>query len=81
MTYSKTRATKDNTAQYSPTTEPSETTLGELNITPSSQFDNPEETPVVPSAAKDRFASPEYVNPNARLPRIQALRGGVIRSV
>ena len=24
---------------------------------------------------RDRFAAPEYVNPNARLPRIQALRG------
>jgi hypothetical protein len=36
-----------------------------------------QETQVVPSAAevRDRFAAPEYVNPNARLPRIQALRG------
>jgi hypothetical protein len=28
-----------------------------------------------PASHRDRFAEPEYVNPNARLPRIQALRG------
>jgi hypothetical protein len=28
-----------------------------------------------PAPTRDRFAQPEYVNPNARLPRIQALRG------
>ena len=39
------------------------------------------ERPVTQSINRDRFAAPEYVNPNARLPRIQALRGGVIRSV
>ncbi len=27
------------------------------------------------TTTKDRFAAPEYVNPNARLPKIQALRG------
>ena len=31
------------------------------------------DSPVAP--IRDRFAAPEYVNPNARLPRIQALRG------
>jgi hypothetical protein len=29
----------------------------------------------ITTTTKDRFAEPEYVNPNARLPRIQALRG------
>jgi Family of unknown function (DUF5895) len=28
-----------------------------------------------PTTQRDRFAQPEYINPNARLPRIQALRG------
>lgn len=28
-----------------------------------------------PAIVKDRFASPEYTDPQARLPRIQALRG------
>jgi hypothetical protein len=83
MTYSKTRATKDNTAEYSSTIDsPQETlrerepssgtkaersaaTIDELNITTSPRIDVTEETLVVPSAAevKDRFASPEYVNP------------------
>ncbi|WP_310483648.1 DUF5895 domain-containing protein [Chamaesiphon sp. VAR_48_metabat_403] len=87
MTYSKTRATKDTTAEYSSTTDlqpssgtngqRSTATIDEINITPSSRLDVTEEILVVPSAAevKDRFAAPEYVNPNARLPRIQALRG------
>jgi hypothetical protein len=38
----------------------------------------PQATQTTPPSAppiKDRFAAPEYVNPNARLPRIQALRG------
>jgi hypothetical protein len=39
------------------------------------------QSPTVQEPIRDRFAAPEYVNPNARLPRIQALRGGVIRSV
>jgi hypothetical protein len=39
-----------------------------------------EATPAAPQTIaqppmRDRFAEPEYVNPNARLPRIQALRG------
>jgi hypothetical protein len=33
------------------------------------------ERPVTQPVNRDRFAAPEYVNPNARLPRIQALRG------
>lgn len=33
------------------------------------------ERPIAQSVNRDRFAAPEYVNPNARLPRIQALRG------
>ena len=33
------------------------------------------ETTVSTPITKDRFADPEYVNPNARLPKIQALRG------
>ncbi len=31
--------------------------------------------PTVQEPIRDRFAAPEYINPNARLPRIQALRG------
>lgn len=74
MTYSKTRATKDNTAEYTNDAIATGATNGERNITPPT-IDG--ETLAVPSVAevKDRFASPEYVNPNARLPRIQALRG------
>ncbi len=33
------------------------------------------ELPNIQTTTRDRFAAPEYVNPNARLPRIQALRG------
>lgn len=33
------------------------------------------ERSVAQPVSRDRFAAPEYVNPNARLPRIQALRG------
>jgi Family of unknown function (DUF5895) len=78
MTYSKTRATKDPSADYLPTSDrvPSGVSAAdsERNITPPA---TDRETLTVPSAAevKDRFAAPEYVNPNARLPRIQALRG------
>jgi hypothetical protein len=76
MTYSKTRATKDHTAEYThhPITG---SDLG-LDITPATTMSDATQEPlVVPSAAevRDRFAAPEYVNPNARLPRIQALRG------
>ena len=61
MTYSKTRATKDHTAEYLHTAE----------------SESAPEPLIIPSPAeiRDRFAAPEYVNPNARLPRIQALRG------
>jgi hypothetical protein len=31
--------------------------------------------PIKQEPIRDRFAAPEYINPNARLPRIQALRG------
>lgn len=74
MTYSKTRATKDHTAEYTHDSIPTGATNGERNIAPPT-IDG--EMLTVPSAAeaKDRFAAPEYVNPNARLPRIQALRG------
>jgi Family of unknown function (DUF5895) len=71
MTYSKTRATKDHTAEYSHapiqnTFAESLPQTAELTITVS---ESPQNT------RRDRFAAPEYVNPNARLPRIQALRG------
>lgn len=71
MTYSKTRATKDHTAEYV-TSEQSNSTIESIDLVESTP-----EVLVVPSAAeiRDRFAAPEYVNPNARLPRIQALRG------
>jgi Family of unknown function (DUF5895) len=74
MTYSKTRATKDHTAEYLHTSSQdilpkSLPQIEELTITPS-------EPPVLhETKVRDRFAAPEYVNPNARLPRIQALRG------
>lgn len=35
----------------------------------------PQATESIQAPTQDRFADPEYVNPNARLPRIQALRG------
>ncbi len=78
MTYSKTRATKDQTAEYAPTpdrpqsgiltSEPDQPATNEL--TAARPRHNPPQQP-----QRDRFAAPEYVNPNARLPRIQALRG------
>lgn len=71
MTYSKTRATKDNTAEYLHTPHQdifveSLPQIEELMITP---LESPQHS------KRDRFAAPEYINPNARLPRIQALRG------
>jgi hypothetical protein len=79
MTYSKTRATKDNTVEYSTTLNSNPIDVAPLDrqaATVPPQH-NSQETLLMPSAAevKDRFAAPEYVNPNARLPRIQALRG------
>jgi Family of unknown function (DUF5895) len=78
MTYSKTRATKDNNADYahSPHAGTNGTAPAEIGVGTTVDLDL-QETQVVPSAAevRDRFAAPEYVNPNARLPRIQALRG------
>jgi hypothetical protein len=78
MTYSKTRATKDNNADYthSPHAGTNGTAPAEISVGTTVNLDL-QETQVVPSAAevRDRFAAPEYVNPNARLPRIQALRG------
>lgn len=71
MTYSKTRATKDNTAEYLHTPHQdifveSLPQIEEIMITP---LESPQHS------KRDRFAAPEYINPNARLPRIQALRG------
>jgi Family of unknown function (DUF5895) len=78
MTYSKTRATKDNTADYTHT-PPNGTNGAAISASSGATTVDLDlqETQVVPSAAevRDRFAAPEYVNPNARLPRIQALRG------
>lgn len=76
MTYSKTRATKDNTADY--THSPTTGTTGMTTVTNSGATTvELQDAQVVTSAAevRDRFAAPEYVNTNARLPRIQALRG------
>ena len=77
MTYSKTRATKDNAAEYSLTQTSNPIDVAPVSGTDATVHQNDRETLLVPSAVKvkDRFASPEYVNPNARLPRIQALRG------
>lgn len=78
MTYSKTRATKDNNADYTHShhTGTNGVTPAEIGVGTTVDLDL-QETQVVPSAAevRDRFAAPEYVNQNARLPRIQALRG------
>jgi Family of unknown function (DUF5895) len=61
MTYAKTKATQAHSIEYT------ETETIELTPTP---------VPTVAVAQpRDRFAQAEYVNPNARLPRIQALRG------
>ncbi len=80
MTYSKTRATKDNTAEnlnandLQPTTgastERNDAKTIDLDSMPATGAHSATKPPV-----KDRFAAPEYVNPSARLPRIQALRG------
>ena len=79
MTYSKTRATKDNAVEYAPTQNSNSIDVEPLDrsTATATQANNSPETLLVPSAAevRDRFAAPEYVNPNARLPRIQALRG------
>jgi Family of unknown function (DUF5895) len=78
MTYSKTRATKDNNADYTHRPHNGTSAVPTAAIDGSTTVDlDLQETQVVPSAAevRDRFAAPEYVNPNARLPRIQALRG------
>ena len=77
MTYSKTRATKDNSIEYSPTPSSTSIDVNSINGAEATPPQNDRELLVVPSAAevRDRFAAPEYVNPNARLPRIQALRG------
>lgn len=78
MTYSKTRATKDNTTDYTTNANPVTNGVSLTGIGGTTTVDlDLQETQVVPSAAevRDRFAAPEYVNPNARLPRIQALRG------
>ena len=70
MTYSKTRATKDPATEYLPNQERQQPVMA---------TDAAELTPAIEIAPqppqRDRFAAPEYVNPNARLPRIQALRG------
>jgi hypothetical protein len=71
MTYSKTRATQENPAKYVHTPDPLQTTIAvveELSVTESKAPN------IVQETLRDRFAAPEYVNPNARLPRIQALR-------
>jgi hypothetical protein len=67
MTYSKTRTTKDQTSEYVHTA-----TANTIDLIATPPELSPETAPTKP---RDRFAAPEYVNPNARLPRIQALRG------
>lgn len=58
--------TKTNHSKPITTTEPTMTESTALATT---------EPTAITTTTKDRFAEPEYVNPNARLPRIQALRG------
>jgi Family of unknown function (DUF5895) len=75
MTYSKTRVTKDNPAEYIGVTSLTEnrvSTVDTIDLLATPPELSPETAPV---KTRDRFAAPEYVNPNARLPRIQALRG------
>ena len=77
MTYSKTRATKDNTAEYSHTPDQNAVAVSALEQGSTNGIPS---VPVIlqnlpQQPRRDRFAAPEYVNPNARLPRIQALRG------
>jgi hypothetical protein len=67
MTYSKTRTTKDQPIDYVHTA-----TANTIDLIATPPELSPE---TAPTTARDRFAAPEYVNPNARLPRIQALRG------
>lgn len=67
MTYSKTRVTKNHTAD-----NPYATSPATIDLT-ASRAESGQNAP--PAAPRDRFAAPEYVNPSARLPRIQALRG------
>jgi Family of unknown function (DUF5895) len=76
MTYSKTRATKDNTAEYLHTTDQNPVAVSALEQGTNGTPSVPVILPNLPQQPRrDRFAAPEYVNPNARLPRIQALRG------
>jgi Family of unknown function (DUF5895) len=79
MTYSKTRATKDHTAEYfhTPSQDPLSNDLPQIEELTIASSEPPKNAlPVLREAkVRDRFAAPEYVNPNARLPRIQALRG------
>jgi Family of unknown function (DUF5895) len=79
MTYSKTRATKDHTAEYfhTPSQDPLSNDLPQIEELTIASSEPPKNAlPVFREAkVRDRFAAPEYVNPNARLPRIQALRG------
>jgi Family of unknown function (DUF5895) len=55
-------------------TNTKETTYSDATEATREVHQKPESTPSV-TPIKDRFADPEYVNPNARLPKIQALRG------
>jgi Family of unknown function (DUF5895) len=85
MTYSKTKATKDQTAEYQTAEYLHSLDGSTVTAMPLAEDRSPIANPdnslaeiiTVPSAAevRDRFAAPEYVNQNARLPRIQALRG------
>jgi Family of unknown function (DUF5895) len=71
MTYSKTRATKDPATEYLPTQDRQQPVMAT-----GSPAELKSEIALPPQPQqRDRFAAPEYVNPNARLPRIQALRG------
>jgi Family of unknown function (DUF5895) len=80
MTYAKIRATKDHTAEYLPTPTPATLNSSadrseDLTLTSSSPIKTSPITNSRQVQPRDRFAAPEYVNQNARLPRIQALRG------
>jgi len=80
MAYSKTRATKDNTAEYLHTPDQNPVAVSALEQGESSTNGMiPTGPEIFPNLSqqprRDRFAAPEYVNPNARLPSIQALRG------
>ncbi|HAG82062.1 MAG TPA: hypothetical protein DCL61_13055 [Cyanobacteria bacterium UBA12227] len=57
------------------TVTPQDVEVQTFPTTPPEDIPNTTETSAEPTSERDEFASPEYLDPNARLPKIQALRG------